>query len=167
MHAARYQVNIPVYISSGVQFCAWNATCIVHLIIRGGRNRINSRADQTTARGPCPARQRIFCGPPQPNDFIVIFLVWFPVTKISCLARFIFEWGYTVIQILPTHTDGCRSGPWLAYWPVSGTSYWRFFQTLILLFQVIFWVDVRPLTYVCKTETLAFSDCDYCYTLVL
>ena len=25
----------------------------------------------------------------------------------------------------------------------------------------------RASTYICKTETLAFTDCDYCYTLVL
>ena len=25
----------------------------------------------------------------------------------------------------------------------------------------------RASTYICKAETLAFTDCDYCYTLVL
>ena len=30
---------------------------------------------------------------------------------------------YRASQILRTTTDGCRSRPWLAYWPVSGTSY--------------------------------------------
>ena len=48
---------------------------------------------------------------------------------------------YRVIQILCMHTDGCRSPSWLAHLPVSGPSYWRYFQTLTLLFQVIFRVD--------------------------
>ena len=39
---------------------------------------------------------------------------------------------YRVIQILHAHTDGCRSWPWLACWPVSGPSYWRCSQTLTL-----------------------------------
>ena len=44
-----------------------------------------TRADQTMARGHYRARQRLFCGPPQSNDFIVIFLVWLLVTRINCL----------------------------------------------------------------------------------
>ena len=48
---------------------------------------------------------------------------------------------YRVIQILCAHTDGCRLRPWLAYWPVSGPTYWGCFQTLTLLFQFIFRVD--------------------------
>ena len=34
------------------------------------------------ARGPYPALQRLVCGPPQPSDFIAIFLVWFLVTTV-------------------------------------------------------------------------------------
>ena len=48
---------------------------------------------------------------------------------------------YRVIQILCTHTDGCRLWPWLAYLPGSRPSYWRCFQTLTQLFQFIFRVD--------------------------
>ena len=67
---------------------------------------------------------------------------------------------YRVIQILSAASDGCRSRPWLAWWPASGPLYSHCFQTLTLLFQFIFPVDGL-------VETLAFTDCDYCYTLVL
>ena len=63
---------------------------------------------------------------------------------------------YRVIQILRAASDGCRSRPWLVCWPASGPLYSRSFQTLTLLFQFIFPVDGHA-------ETLAFTDCDYCY----
>ena len=57
-----------------------------------------------------------------------------------CLPN-LFIYLYRVIQILCAHTDSCRSRPWLARCPLSGPSYWRCFQTLTLLLQVIFRVD--------------------------
>ena len=67
------------------------------------------------------------------KDTIILFLRFMNILYLQ-------NW-YTVIQLLCTHTDGCRSRPWLARWPVSRPSYWRCFQTLTLLFQVIFRVD--------------------------
>ena len=42
------------------------------------------QAAQTTARRPHSARQRLFCGPPQRNDFTDIFMFWLLVTRINC-----------------------------------------------------------------------------------
>ena len=74
---------------------------------------------------------------------------------------------YRVIQILCAASDGCRSWPWLTYSQVSGPSDCRYFQILTVI-----WVHFpsgwsRASTYICKAKTLAFADCDYCYTLVL
>ena len=68
----------------------------------------------------------------------------------------------TIIQILRAHTDGCRSRPWLARWPVSGPSYWRCFKTLIVISGHFPSRWSRASTYICKAEKLAFTDCYYC-----
>ena len=69
------------------------------------------------------------------------------------------------VQSHPNATRGLRrlslaALACLACWPASGPLYSRCFQSLTLLFQYIFPVDGHA-------ETLAFTDCDYCYTLVL
>ena len=46
--------------------------------------------------GPRALSDRLFCGPPQPNNF-VIFLVCLLVTRINCLVRFKYEWGCTKV----------------------------------------------------------------------
>ena len=75
---------------------------------------------------------------------------------------------HRTFQMLSAHADGCHSRPWLVRWPASGPSYRRCFQTLTLLFQFIFRVDGHVHRYTfCEAEMLAFTDCDYCYTLVL
>ena len=74
---------------------------------------------------------------------------------------------YRVIQILRAHTDGCRSRPCLACWPASGPLYSCCFQTLPLLFQFIFRVDGHVHRRTFAKRRRAFTDCDYCYTLVL
>ena len=49
---------------------------------------------------PYPACQCLSCGQPQPNDFIVIFLIWLLVTRINYLERFKYEWDYT--NVIPS-----------------------------------------------------------------
>ena len=66
-----------------------------------------TRAAQTTARGPYPACQRLFCSPPQPNDFIVMFMGWLLVTRINYLARFKYEWGYTNVILSKRKVKHC------------------------------------------------------------
>ena len=53
----------------------------------------NGNLDSSCISGPPKLRTvGLFCGPPQSNDFIVIFMVWLLVTRINCLARFKYEW---------------------------------------------------------------------------
>ena len=49
--------------------------------------------------------------------------------------------NYTASHVLCVATDDCRLRPWLACRLTSMASYWRFSQTLTLLFQFSFWVD--------------------------
>ena len=66
------------------------------------------------------------------------------------------------------HADGCRSRPWLACWPVSRPSYRTLLPNTLSVISGHFpsrWLHTS--TYICKAEMLAFTDCDYCQTLVL
>ena len=69
---------------------------------------------------------------------------------------------YRASQILRAAIDGCRSQPWLACWLTSRASYWLCSQTLTVIsvqFPSNWW---HASTYICKAETLEFTDCDYC-----
>ena len=86
---------------------------------------------------------------------------------IAVIWRIAFQ-QYRASQILCAHTDCCRSRPWLACQLANGASYSRCFQDTHSVISVYFpsrWS--RASMYICKVETLAFTDCDYCYTLVL
>ena len=62
---------------------------------------------------------------------------------------------YRASQILRAATDGCRSRPWLACRPTSGSAYWLCSQTLSVISVQFPSRCSRSSTYICKAETLA------------
>ena len=92
----------------------------------------------------------------------MIFLLFEWVLNLSCT----FSRQYTKLPKYYVRVQTAVLGPWLACPPASGLSYWRSSQTVTVISVQFPSNWSRTSMYICKAETLAFTNCDYCWILV-
>ena len=119
-----------------LQLPSISGSCLLYLLCHCDRDSHNTllhstllqnRVAQNTACRLYPARQCLFCGPLQPNDFIVIFLVWLLVTGINFLDSNISEAIQTLFHqnVKPNSVTGI-SVVFVHLFPEEGSENMRF-----------------------------------------